>query len=476
MLVPFIQDLLYKDLPFFTPGFTASSPHIHKNLDDIECQWRPLGLLPVQPHIKNPFSGSSFLTEVSRGRKATYDCEGDVERFVRLYLSDLVEGLGLDDVSVEQALEVLRFRPDIWILTKNQLPFLIVEVKKHADGILSDPSIVSHLGGYLNLARHYFGLAHVFGVLTTMNQFRICWLPDCDACAASESIDNPVFGDHLSSDVATELHGTKVFPGSDIRVHQCLISVILKAYHSAYKEGHPALPPLSRRYVIKTDTSKLYFRQLSLDVTSLAFNAPHKRCENYLLLKDCKHGAQGRVWMASSVARNKVGKVCMLKFFVSTYKKRPIPEKVLKEQATKEEKFWQVMGFDMVRVQQLYCDVGLMMPFAVTAKNAVEWDRENWELIKNLVSETDQTRVETALSSVSPVQALDGACGQLVVKGIWHRDIQWRHVSMVVSNDNIVASFIDYGNAEYISDHNRDRAVADIEQKSKALKEQFGLK
>ena len=40
----------------------------------------------------------------------------------------------------------------------------------------------------LLLRRSFHGLQHVFGILTTYNEWRICWLPDCDDAAQATAV------------------------------------------------------------------------------------------------------------------------------------------------------------------------------------------------------------------------------------------------------------------------------------------------
>jgi hypothetical protein len=180
-------------------------------LIDVECTEEEFGLCStLQDCIQKPNEVSGFLKSIKNERIPLCFCsEGDIETFLIIYFKDIVDGLDLGEkVSVRKAIEVLRLKPDIWMLLTNHIPFLVIGVKKPGPGILKNRKVVAQMAQYLNIQRHYFGLTQVYGVLSTLEEFRICWLPDCDNCAASTEQSFPMEQINLSSETSTQLHGT----------------------------------------------------------------------------------------------------------------------------------------------------------------------------------------------------------------------------------------------------------------------------
>jgi hypothetical protein len=68
----------------------------------------------------------------------------------------------------------------------------VVEVKRpntfDGKSILEDKIVLGQIYDDMLRLSCFHGLRNVFGILTTYNEWRICWLPEADVAACTESI------------------------------------------------------------------------------------------------------------------------------------------------------------------------------------------------------------------------------------------------------------------------------------------------
>jgi len=154
---------------------------------------------------------------------------------------------------------------------------------------------------------------------------------------------------------------------------------------------------------------------------------PRSNCNTFILLSDFRGGADGRVWLASSLG----GKPCVIKFFVG---KTP---KERKEALTKELEIWTTLysKYANAFIASFPDDEeGLIMPF-VKNPTEEEWKtKEVCDAVKNAVTEFITKLKRT------------------------HGDISRRHVGIFTSNKVIHAFLFDFGKSEELSN------IEDIEK------------
>eukprot|EP00977_Amphora_coffeiformis_P000444 scaffold112_cov196-Amphora_coffeaeformis.AAC.11 len=119
-------------------------------------------------------------------------------------------------------LSIFDLRPDIWIVCNGGVPIGVVEVKKTAidneDETLHSPFVQGQLFDYMLRLQSFFGLQHVFGILSTYEQWRICWMPRSERAAMATSASAPTHDpkDHEAENTHTVvpervLHGSSKF-------------------------------------------------------------------------------------------------------------------------------------------------------------------------------------------------------------------------------------------------------------------------
>ena len=62
-------------------------------------------------------------------------------------------------------------------------------------------------------------------IVSSIDEWRVFWLPDCDNVAASSNIENKIIAKEVNYN---NLHGTDILTGS--KVHPIIASTIWKAY------------------------------------------------------------------------------------------------------------------------------------------------------------------------------------------------------------------------------------------------------
>jgi hypothetical protein len=386
-----------------------------------------------------------------------YNSEAVIERHVINYIEDLVTGLGLKYVvKVFQGIQVLSLKPDLWMLTANNTPFLILEVKKPGHCILSNKKVLAQARQYMLMMRNYHNVQDVFGIVTTLEEFRVTWLPDCDAVAASTEYIGGVHEVKYDEN----LHGTKVLQTVDASFHHYIASVILKAFRAA--QHIAARGPLRKRTVFMVDKSSLTWSTMR-EVADFTFESSAIDVQSFFLLSDLHCGTYGRAWLAAS--NTKPGHLLVLKLGEVTQFNTASAFHV-------EQSYWERLGFYSRTVLLQNCEA-LIMPFAITCKSPaegkVEWDKRAWEELAEVVSEESKELIITALS-ISPEKALPHAIAFMSGYGVWHKDMEWRHlciIPFVPQSESgkglcVVYSFIDLGQMEFITESNRVEAESSM--------------
>ncbi len=63
----------------------------------------------------------------------------------------------------------------------------VVEVKRPGKGIMDSEQVHGQIYDHMMRLRSFHGLRHVFGIVSTYNQWRVYWLNDCNEIAQSPS-------------------------------------------------------------------------------------------------------------------------------------------------------------------------------------------------------------------------------------------------------------------------------------------------
>jgi hypothetical protein len=373
------------------------------------------------------------------GGLESWGSESDIQGFVKIVLTDAIFAVGLKNrLHCFNELSVFSIRPDIWIVVNNRgVPVGVCEVKTPGSSIMESDIIHGQIFDYMLQLRSFHGLKHVFGIVSTYKQWRIYWLNDknCRNAAASAILQPPagaisarVKERKENEKILTKLDfnpsnrivcGSKIYEWNDSGLPRALCSVLLKMYSSPYCEVK--LLDLNRPYIVIDGSQWSWSTFLFCNSPDTFLNysrIPTKQSSKFILLRDLRAGADGRVWMACTEA----GLVGVLKF----------PKHNDLAQADLEATVWrEVWGQAGARAVSLANHAALLMPYV----EPVTLDADG--------KPTELFLIETAVRTAVQRMAEAGYC---------HKDLHWRHVGKfpkpLNSGDHFEIVLFDLGRVE----------------------------
>jgi hypothetical protein len=129
----------------------------------------------------------------------------DIQTLVKTVMVDVIVSVGLKgELHCQEAMGVFKARPDIWILTKlNGMPVGVIEVMRPDSNPdkMNDPLIHGQMYDYMLRLQSYYGLKHVFGIVSTYQRWRIYWLPDSEEAARATAIDEELKAEPLQGEI-----------------------------------------------------------------------------------------------------------------------------------------------------------------------------------------------------------------------------------------------------------------------------------
>ena len=333
--------------------------------------WRDITMVPsystLYGHIQEK---SSYIY--------SWSTESDIQILVNLALQDILRLAGLSKyLSVFSELRMFSLRPDLWVVrTSNGMPIGVIEVKKPgkvAGGtpVLDDPILAGQIFDYMMCLRQFNGLRNIFGIITTYNEWKICWLEDTDKAAASEmKLSNDEYGPPMEGiRIASKrvVRCSRIYKNHEPELIKVLVSVVHKMFHS------PSTPPKllyeeTRAYVKLTENS--YGWETLPSGTILKYTPPPAQTTQFYLLQDYHGGADGRVWLGCSES----GHLVVIKFGKTHELQSEQVHMhgadedtdyglIYRREAERWNNIWSPNGYT-VRVRNLTGRTALVMPFA----------------------------------------------------------------------------------------------------------------
>jgi hypothetical protein len=219
-----------------------------RGLAPVPCTISPFGVLAnIDAYMKVALNERLVLPSVFRlynseeiRNSAPLECT-NLRYHVLNYLNDIIKVCGLGyHLRVTSEFEFVLLENAIWMMVHAGRPFLVIQVQKPAQvkkkgneeekvSILENENMIAEVRDYMLLIRNFYGIGHVFGIATTLFEWRIVWLPDTDLPAKSGSLVNQ---HHVQRGFPPNLHGTAVMDATQSTAfHAMITSVVLKAYH-----------------------------------------------------------------------------------------------------------------------------------------------------------------------------------------------------------------------------------------------------
>jgi len=364
------------------------------------------GLLPDD--LLNRLPATSVWVNYEENGELAWGSESDIQGFVKGVLQAAIRTLGLTGhIKCCNELSIFDLRPDVWLVCADGVPIGVAEVKK-PDGkdILRNKYVQGQLFDYMLRLKSFFGLEHVFGFLSTYEEWRVCWMPQSQKAAVATVIVN-----READEVETEaqpvvpqrvMNGSPVFRWNDPNLPHILCSTILKMYNSPRTEVR--LIDKSRPYII-IDENQWSWGQIAIQDESYLYHSVLPTANKFTLLADLREGADGRVWRACTDA----GVGCCIKFPMRTRHGEKVGETEQLNQMMVEEANWHaVYGSNSARVITLCGRPALIMRYLRPLELQAD----------GTPTQEDQAAVKTAIEKFAQ-------------KGYKHTDLALRHVGFL---------------------------------------------
>lgn len=172
----------------------------------------------LSDEILSRLPATSVWVNFDENGELDWGSESDIQGFVKNVLQAAIRTLGLTGtIKCFNELSIFDLRPDIWLICSDGVPIGVVEVKKpDKSDILRNEYVQGQLFDYMLRLKSFFGLEHVFGILSTYEEWRICWMPQSQKAAVATKIVGKEEADEVETEVESVvpsrvLHGSPVF-------------------------------------------------------------------------------------------------------------------------------------------------------------------------------------------------------------------------------------------------------------------------
>eukprot|EP01036_Dinobryon_divergens_P027628 gene27628-36433_t len=125
------------------------------------------------------FSQNIAWALTSNDNMMSYASVNDIAVMIRLYLHSFVSPMKLP-LRIASEMAITYIRSDLFVLTHNSILVGVVVVKKPGDGVLNKPTVTGELFDQMKFIQLFYGTGPVLGILTTGEQFVVCWFPEDD--------------------------------------------------------------------------------------------------------------------------------------------------------------------------------------------------------------------------------------------------------------------------------------------------------
>ena len=155
----------------------------------------PFSVLPdlEQNNLPDPDTNIIWSQVVKKkGNLGGFSSEADVNSFVKAVLLDVLNALDVrEEVTIRMEVEVMRNRPDFMVIVVNGHPIGTVKGKQPGEEAMHHGNILGEVYDQLQHLRSVFRVDVPFAVLTSYNEWRICWLDDDESNERASSAEIP---------------------------------------------------------------------------------------------------------------------------------------------------------------------------------------------------------------------------------------------------------------------------------------------
>ena len=406
-------------------SITESGGNAEKH-ESATCTVKPLNLL-ANGLVLAP---SAIWMEADLGMR--WATEDDIKIYVRNVLTDTLRILDLHKLVHVQA-ELNMFgnqKADFYYLRQKTAPIGVVEVKKPGGGGFdTQPLVLGQIYDYLLALKQFQGLEHVYGILTSYEEWRICWLSDSDEHAITPTTipemnsSNHSFtiwdflppiptwqstqhvpelplatGDFSPPQNNRKFSCSASYRWNDSNLPKILATAVCKMASSrvtpptfeSISNKRFALCPTPDKYIWSTRPSK---KVVNFEVF------PDASSEDFYLLADLHGGSDGHAWLACSSS----GRGCVVKSYEGSD---------CKQMADSESRLWNSIWGTSTFVRRCLNNYFLVMPYV------------------RPVSVGSEPPTDPAILAATKV-----AIRRMARMGYLHQDLKWAHVGLYRSPD-----------------------------------------
>lgn len=354
----------------------------------------------------------------------------DIQTHVQNVIRDIIDLCDFKlEVSRETMLSVTRRgRPDLLVIRSKGAVVGVCEIRRPSTegGDLSDPILRNRISNCMLATKYSHGLTKPFAILSTYNEWKICWLEDTVDQINEILPPREIFCE------------TKTFHRSDPSLAEALVAAIMQMNLSSI------VPPPStllgrgdnRKFPLVGLETSVKWSALPTEIDELYYELPAPRTEEFYLLEDFHGGADGRVWLAT----NSTGHLCVLKF-----------SDLLDSELEREAETWRtIWDARFARVMTLADCKTVVMPFTFHAylqgssmsfRGLNKWASDDRSVESILSSEVNVVFDMENLRGYydNPWKVAQEALTALANAGFEHADLCWRHVALLPVFDDMTA-------------------------------------
>jgi len=447
----------------------------------------------IDTFIKDGNIQSAFLIECKRlENNIQFAIEELIQDLVKLYFSDLIaksklelnmltgasigassEDKVYDEDEDETNKKRRSYKPDCWIVINNDYrPVLVVEVKSPVPWYrstqarnnppINDSKAIGQLYEYMLKQKNFYNQRFVFGILTSLDEWKIYWLPDTDEYSKSSIlIENNIEIDDEIDNGDRILCSSIIYKHNEKSLAKIILSIIIKSYFSP---RYPVdLLSTKRNYIFLSRNNwkwtKYKTDQIDKFFDNISFDMPHQRTNNFTVLRYFRGGKYSRVRLAMSDNGNLV----VLKEFTESHSNMSTLELV-----EQEVKCWNKINNVKVYKTVVNNKDTLVMPLIFhihdDRKNKILhlpldlkiWCVEDKAIPGELPTYLENINDDIKNFSINLQNIDEEAIAKCANNGYYHDDLEFRHIGLrpIINNNRIEALdpvLIDF---EYIKDTN----------------------
>jgi len=243
------------------------------------------------------------------------------------------------------------------------VPIGAVEVKIPKAGVMDNGIFQGQLYDYMRILRDIFGVQDVFGIMSTFEEWRFCWLP-----RRSPRLQHLQPQPQQQKAEDRIMLASETYNSSDKALHEALVYVLSQMANATVNQPEQPQPG---DHCLFLEEKLLSWKPLPAALDDTEF--PATQSTSFYVFGSLGSGAEGRVWRGCSTS----GKVCAIKVYTARVT-TDVPTQ--EAAAQKEQEIWHTI-FQETRVKQLTLanSPALIMPILAQPKS---WDANYKEAVR----------------------------------------------------------------------------------------------